>query len=470
VNKTNANKPNVIMIVADDMGYGDFGRFGDGSSKTPALDRFSEEGIVLTQHYSAAPVCTPARAGLLTGRYPHRTGAIDMRELRGLNRLSLQERTIGDLFKKGGYTTGLIGKWHLGTIGPEYHPNSRGFDEFIGFRGGGSDYYKWRLYYNRDMKEADGRYLTDVFTEEAIGFIRRHQAAPFFLHLAYNAPHAPHQAPEEEVQEFAQTGKFTTAVSTIYAMIRRMDQGIGRILEQLKQLGLEDDTIVLFVSDNGPQFGGRGDSSSDRYNCDLRGSKGKVYDGGIRVPGIIRWPAGLKGGGTNDGFIHFTDWLPTLLAAAGVDVPEGLELDGHNVMPLLRGEADAGCDKRFWQWNRYTPLVTCNAAMRDGIWKLVRPDIKEAMWADPEEMSRDREVEHNPELFTDIVRIPEPDRVVPPPGPAQLFNLQEDPRETTDLADRYPDIAARMQLELEEWFASVEADRKLGQEQHKHTM
>lgn len=352
-------RPNVIVIVADDMGYGDLGIFGDGSSKTPVLDQFASESVCLTQHYSAAPVCTPARAALLTGRYPHRTGAIDMRELRGLSRLALRERTIGDYFTEAGYVTGLIGKWHTGTIGRAYHPNARGFGEFVGFRGGVSDYYDWRLYYNETIRDSDGRYITDVFAAEAVDFLRRHRNEPFFLHLAFNAPHTPLQAPPHEVAPFAETGNFTSAVATIYGMIHRMDTAIGQVLDELAGLGLAENTIVLFASDNGPQFGGTGDGRMDRFNGMLAGSKSYVYEGGIRVPGLIRWPAGLQGGRRLHTLIHFTDWLPTLLAAAGIEPDFQQPVDGRNALPALRGDADdGGSARRFWQWNRYRPLVT----------------------------------------------------------------------------------------------------------------
>ncbi|HEY64446.1 MAG TPA: arylsulfatase [Caldilineae bacterium] len=453
-------RPNILLILVDDMGYGDFGVFNDGSLKTPTLDRLVEEGVCLTQHYSASPVCAPARAALLTGRYPHRTGAIDTLEGRGLDRLALREVTIADLLKQAGYVTGLIGKWHLGALDPRYHPNNRGFDEFVGFRGGWQDYYEWRLDYNDTYRKSDGRYLTDVFTEEAVQFIRRHSKEPFFLHLAYNAPHFPFQAPEEEVAPFRETGKFTKAVSTIYGMIQRMDKGLERVLEELKRQGIEDNTLVLFTSDNGPQFGGEGEMCTTRFNCGFNGAKGLVYEGGIRVPMVLRWPDGLDGGHHFHEMVHFVDWLPTLLAAAGLEPPRDLALDGQNVLPVLRGEGGKVETRRFWQWNRYTPLVTCNAAMRDGPWKLVRPAIREAMVVSPEDLAMDRALKYEPDRFTDICRDPEPPREVPPPPPPQLFNIEQDPLEQHDLAASEPERVAWMLRELETWFESVEAERR----------
>ncbi|MGC9454836.1 MAG: sulfatase-like hydrolase/transferase [Phycisphaerae bacterium] len=453
-------RPNILLIVADDMGYGDFSFVNGGLTQTPALDALAAGGITLSQHYSASPVCAPARAALLTGRYPHRTGAIDTLDIRGLDRIALREKTLADLLKAQGYATGLVGKWHNGALDRRYHPNARGFDEFAGFCGGWQDYYRWRLDKNGTHHGADGRYLTDVFTTEAVEFIRRHRQGPFFLTLAYNAPHFPLQAPGEDVHPFSATGNHTLGVSILYGMIRRMDIGIGRVLETLDECGLTDDTLVIFTSDNGPQFGGDGQWSTTRFNCDLRGCKCTVWEGGIRVPAILRWLAGLEGGGrTLDCFVHFTDYLPTLLAVAGAEPPTEIALDGENVLPALRGERDSTNPRRFWQWNRYTPVNLCNAAMRDGQWKLVYPGIAEAMHLVPGEAKRDKASKYEPEQFPEIIREPMPVRDIPGPHPPELFKLDDDPCEQHNLADARPDRVAKMRRELEEWFNAVEADR-----------
>lgn len=454
-----AAAPNIVLILADDMGYGDFGVFGDGRPRTPVLDGLVGEGLCLTQHYSGAPVCAPARAALLTGRYPHRTGAVDTLEARGLDRLALRERTLADRLRAAGYATGLVGKWHLGALDARYHPNARGFDEFVGFRGGWSDYYRWRLDRNGAVLPADGRYLTDVLTEEAVGFIGRHRARPFFLHVAYNAPHFPFQAPEEEVRPFL--GRCNRGLAILYAMLRRMDDGVGRILEALDAHGLRENTLVLFTSDNGPQLGGEGEMSTRRFNAWLNGQKGTVFEGGIRVPAVVRWPAGLPGGGRRGhGFVHFADWVPTLLEAAGVPAEGGPPLDGRSALPLLRGEA-AGVDPlRFWQWNRYTPVPTCNAAVRSGPWKLVRPAIREAMRLAPEDGAMDRRLKEEPEAFADICRDPEPLRELPAPPPPLLFHLDTDPYEQRDVAALEPERVARLTAQLEDWFAEVDRERR----------
>ena len=231
-------KPNFLLILADDMGYGDFGCFNYGISRTPTLDQLVRGGLCLTQHYSASPVCAPARASLITGRYPHRTGVLDTLEMRGLDRLALRERTLAELLKPAGYVTGLVGKWHNGALDARYHPNRRGFDEFAGFCGGWAPYWNWRIDRNGSIGSSDGRYLTDVFTEEAADFIRRHRSESFFLYLAYNAPHFPFEAPDDAIKPYRETGSFTAAVSAIYAMIEIMDRGIARLPRVAKHKAL----------------------------------------------------------------------------------------------------------------------------------------------------------------------------------------------------------------------------------------
>jgi arylsulfatase A len=242
-------------------------------------------------------------------------------------------------------------------------------------------------------------------------------------------------------------------------MIHRMDKGVARILETLDRLDLRENTIVLFTSDNGPQFGGEGEDCTTRFNCQFNGAKGSVYEGGIRVPMLLRWPAGLDGGRQIHEMVHFCDWFPTLLDAVGVDVPHHLKIDGVNALPILRGAGKGNVTQRFWQWNRYTPLVTCNAATRDGDWKLVRPAIRAAMevpdvhwlWVSM----------YGPEYFirNGVLRGPEPQREVPPAPPPELYNIAEDPLEQENLAHKYPERVRKLLRDLENWFEQVEADR-----------
>jgi len=455
-----APRPNILFILVDDMGYGDFGAFNGDASSTPTLDYLMAESLCLTQQYTASPVCNPSRACLLTGRYPHRTGSIDTLEWRGLERLALRETTLADLLKEHGYATGLVGKWHLGSYDPRYHPNQRGFDETVCFRGGMHDYYDWRLEFNDTVRRADGRYLTDVWTEESVGFIDRHKEQPFFLHVTFNAPHTPLQVPDQEVEPFLGMEGINKGVATLYGMIHRMDTGVARILEALERNGLQDNTIVFFTSDNGPQFGGQGETRLDRFNCNFNGAKGMVYEGGIRVPMLIRWPGGLEPGGELHDMVHFSDWFPTILAMTGVELPDDhLPLDGLNVLPALRGEGGKVETRRFWQWNRYTPVGTCNAAMRDGDWKLIRPTIKEALNMPEMEWLRVSMYEYEYFLEHGVRQDPEPEREVPLPPPPELYNLAEDPLERDNLAAVHPDIEHRMSVELETWFGEVEAER-----------
>ena len=453
-------RPNIVLILADDMGYGDFGCFNENRSRTPALDQLVAEGTTLSQHYSASPVCAPARASLLTGRYPHRTGAIDTLETRGLDRISLRERTVADLLRAAGYATGLVGKWHNGSIDPRFHPTRRGFDEFVGFCGGWHPYLDWRIEAGGREVAFDGRYLTDLFTDEAIAFIRRHRRGPFFLDLSYNAPHFPFQALEPDVAPFRDTGSFTTAVSQIYGMIRCMDRGVAAVLDALDREGIAGDTLVLFSSDNGPQLGGRGERCTDRFNCGFAGGKTLVSEGGIRLPMLLRWPAGLDGARRIDDMVHFTDWMPTLLALAGVEAPRDRSLDGVDVLPLLRGERARLPEQRFWQWNRYAPRVECNAAMRDGRWKLVRPAIDALMAVSLDDFAMDVDAKYHPAQYPDILRDPPPRAAAAAAAPSQLFDLDADPEERHDRAAAHPERVLRMEAALGRWFEDVEADRR----------
>lgn len=449
------SQPNIILVIADDMGYGDFGIFNDQISCTPALDALVDESIVLTQHYSAAPVCAPARAALMTGRYAHRTGSIDTLEARGLDRLRLDETTMADVLGGAGYATGLVGKWHNGALDPRYHPRSRGFQEFVGFQGGWNPYYRYRLDRNGSIEYGSrDSYLTDVFSDAAIDFIKRHQRAPFFLQLAYNAPHFPLEAPDTIARKYVEQG-FSLGVSLLYAMIEVMDAGIGRISETLDELGIRDNTVLIFTSDNGPALGDWNGFSQRRFNCDFNGGKGNTYEGGIRVPLIIRWPDGLDSGKRIGDMAHFCDWFPTLLRIAGLAAPAELALDGLDILPVLRGENGGVYPRRFWQWNRYVPVGACNAAMRDGDWKLLRPAIMEAMQVSPQDTAHDHAIKYFPERYDDIAREPAPAQAVPSPPPALLFNIAEDPFERNDLAARHPQKVAAMEAALERWFIDV---------------
>ena len=462
-------RPNVVLFLADDLGYGDLSCYGNTILATPHIDRLAAEGVRCSQHYSGAPICAPARAALLTGRYHHRCGALSVESNRGLDRIALRERTIGDAFAAAGYRTGYVGKWHSGLHDPRYHPNRRGFAEFAGFLGGIMDYWNWFLDYNGSPHRADGRYQTDVLTAEAVDFIRRCTAAhgaasrqPFFLVVAYHAPHSPLQAPAESCAPFLRRGDLNPGLATMYGMVARMDEGIGQILDTLDATGTAHDTVVLLTSDNGPhlgpeRYGGRRLSMS-RFNGPFRGQKQDVLEGGIRVPAIVRWPAGLPAGAACDEMIHFCDWLPTLAAAAGV-TPDGRPVDGCDQLPRLRGTAPAGAAPRFWQFNRYEPASHCNLAMRDGPWKLYWPRIPEAMVKLQEDNVEVRDLMSRGH-FDMPVRNPPVERTLSAPGDPELYHIADDPCEARNLAAAHPDRVARMRVAAENWFASVEAERR----------
>ena len=473
-------RPNVILVVADDMGYGDFGMFNDGYVETPTLDSMIRSGTHLSQQYAGSPVCAPSRAALLTGRYPIRTGAVTPNTFLGDDRLGLDEVTIADSFRAGGYSTGLIGKWHNGALAPRYHPNSRGFDEFIGFSRGWADYWEWQLDYNHKVVNSDGRYLTDVLTEEAVSFVTRHKDEPFFLVVAYNAPHHPLQAPADLVEKYKQKG-LAEGVAITYAMIEVMDRGLGRLLQSVHDNDLTDGTLVMFTSDNGPAFRGghdryrRLDQPRDgivldltRFNIGLRGQKGSVYEGGIRVPMVLQWPDGIPGGREVQDFVHFVDWLPTLARVCEVPLLKGRPLDGRDVWDEVLGEVTGPPPPRFWQLNQYAPIGPyVNAAMRDGPWKLVRPTVPGMRLANErdEELARmyvETDIRHmfQPEEVTEVLDWPEPEWIVPAPPAPELFNLDQDPLEENDLSLHLPGRVAKMNISLENWFEEVESERQ----------
>lgn len=450
-----AKKPNVIYILADDMGYGDFSAFNREGPHTPALDRMVREGVLLSECYSASPVCAPARAAILTGRYPQRTGVIDTLEVRGLDRLKPSETTLADVFRKSGYATGLVGKWHLGAIDAQYHPNRRGFDHFFGFRGGWNDYYDYNIEENGRLLDIKGEYLTDVFSREAVSYVRAHRDEPFFLHLAYNAPHFPLQAPEDIVDKYRKPGR-TGAVAMLYAMIEVMDKGIGELLDELERLGILDDTIVVFASDNGPDFGGEGDKCQRRFNCDLRGEKMLAFEGGIKVPAVVRYGA-LRAGTRVDAVVHGTDWMPTLLSMCGIEVPDHLSIDGRDVSPQLLG-APGEPRTLYWQWNRYRPVLETNAAMREGDWKLVHAPHFSHLDLPGWEVDMDVEIKYHPERYghTTGRAMPALPDIEPQP---MLFELERDPGERDDHYAREPERARAMEQALMQWFNAVERER-----------
>ncbi|MHB1442285.1 MAG: sulfatase-like hydrolase/transferase [Candidatus Humimicrobiaceae bacterium] len=476
------NRPNIIFILADDMGPGDIAALNNGRSHTPAINSLMSEGMYLSQHYSSSPICMPARSTLMTGHYPQRVGCVALPHHNPWCFCDPDVSTIADQLKAGGYHTGIVGKWHLGK-GPRLSPNQRGFDESTCFYAGLSDYYNWRLEYNDVPCKSDGRYITDVITDGAIDFIERNKKEPFFLHLAYNAPHTPLQAPEEDIKFFTDKGLPRT-LSTIYAMIRCMDRGIGRVLETLEKNQLAKNTIVFFTTDNGPAHGGIGFGSDyvreTRLNCDMRGCKGNVYEGGIRVPMIIRWPEKIAKGVMNNKMIHFADWFPTILAMAGLSV-QGNERDGINVLNSLQGMDCPIINRRFWEWSwGPEPLAQNNQAMRDGDWKLVYPtrdfsiaqikyrpktweaDLIKSEFEDNGDSGRVRmEIQHGIFGVSGLKNLGDDpqwsavSQVQTVGAKPELYNLANDHSEERNCADDFPDRVQSMQSALDTWFEEM---------------
>ncbi|MGB7324813.1 MAG: sulfatase-like hydrolase/transferase [Rubripirellula sp.] len=422
---SSSRPPNVILILADDLATGDLGS-GDGRpSRTVHLDRLAAQSVRFSQAYSASCVCAPARAALLTGRYPHRTGVVtlNMNQYPVMTRLRRDEQTIADLLRRAGYVTGLIGKWHVG-LGNGFHPLDRGFDEYEGFSGSGdAGYYEYSLDVQGEVRRVTDRYLTDDLNDRAIDFVRRHRDQPFFLHLAHYAPHRPLEAPPENIKKFSEQG-FNESTSTIYAMIEVMDRGIGRLLKELDDLDLASETVVVFASDNGPD-----PLTGERFNHDLRGTKYQINDGGIRVPLFVRWPGVLAPGQRNQQ-VHFVDLLPTILDLTGLDATTTANpLDGQSFAGLLRDPSADFSPTRFWQWNRGRPNYTHNAAVRAGNFKLVRPFVTRGSKVQDSSL------------------------------PAELYDLDSDPTESTNIAAEYPDLVQELERDLQRWSDEVENDR-----------
>lgn len=419
-----AERPNVVLILADDLAPGDLAG-GDGKpTRTPRLDELAKDSARFSQAYSGSCVCAPARAALLTGRYPHRTGVVTLNMNRhpDLTRLRLDEITIANVMQEAGYATALIGKWHTGR-GEGYHPLDRGFDEFAGFDGSDDvGYFEYRFVEQRKVGHVKDQYLTDDLSRRAIEFVRRHKDHPFFLHLAHYAPHRPLEAPPEIVARYREQG-FNESVATIYAMIEIMDRGIGELLAELEKLKLADNTIVIFASDNGPD-----PLTGERFNNELRGTKYQVYEGGIRVPLFIRWPEKIEPGERSQ-VVSFVDLTPTILDLCGVELPTKNPLDGNSFAAVLKDPSADFSPTRFWQWNRGVPNYTHNAAVRQGRFKLVRPFVTRG------------------EKLTDSSL------------PAVLYDLKSDPAESRDASSKHPEISKKLSLELAKWCEDVEQSR-----------
>ncbi|HEX6188192.1 MAG TPA: sulfatase-like hydrolase/transferase [Pyrinomonadaceae bacterium] len=367
-----ANRPNVIFILADDLGWGDLSCYGRPDYRTPNLDRLASQGVRLTDAYSASAVCTPTRVGFITGRYPARLKIGLLEPLPSNNRLvglDPGHPTIASLLKTSKYDTALIGKWHLG-FRPEWGPNAHGFDEFFGILAGAGDYHLHKtgsgeadLYENLKPVEQHG-YLTDLLTDRAVSYIRRRRTSPFYLSLHYTAPHWPWQD-RKGGERVTFTDKTIEPVTMggggslkLYAeMMRSLDEGVGRVMQALRAAGKDRDTLVIFTSDNG------GERFS--YQWPFSGRKGDLLEGGIRVPAIVRWPGVISANRVSHEPAISMDWTATILAAAETKPAEGYPLDGINLLPSLRGGTPVPERAFFWR-------IYDQDAVRKGNWKYFR--------------------------------------------------------------------------------------------------
>ena len=397
-------KPNIVILFADDAGYMDFGFTGTDDLKTPRIDQLASEGVICTQGYVTASVCSPSRAGLLTGRYQQRFGHES--NLRGKDvGLPLQEKTLANRLGKLGYTSCAIGKWHLGG-NPEQHPLSRGFDEFHGFLLGSRSYFSKAKKDKIDQQslmdgrtivpEDDNRYLTDWMAEEANAFITSHTQTPFFLYVAFNAVHTPMQSPPDLLSEFPEITNQKR--QKLAGMTLSLDRAVGSILDTLRANGLDENTIVFFLNDNG------GATTNASNNGPLRGMKGSKWEGGIRVPYVVRWTNHILPN-RYDYPVSSLDIAMTSLAVAGDSAENTSDLDGVDIIPFITQRVKGfPHESLFW---RRGPA----GAVRNGDWKLIRIDAQ----------------------------------------PPLLFNIKSDIGETTNLADTQPEKVVELQAMYDVW-------------------
>ncbi|MFP8871521.1 MAG: sulfatase-like hydrolase/transferase [Myxococcota bacterium] len=433
----NATRPNIIIMLADDLGWADVGYHGSDIA-TPSLDRLANEGMRLERFY-VNPICTPTRAALLTGRDALRMGVGYFPILAWSNKaVSPQEHFMPETFKAAGYQTGMVGKWHLGHTLEPHTPNARGFDDFFGHLHTQVFYYAHTtsgghdLQHNGSSVRRDGKYLTDVHGEEAARFIKnRDSSKPFFLYVPFLAPHSPMEAPVELIKKYADrpvvelpesnplrqmvSPEDLRQVQQVYAaMVDSMDQAIGKILATLDEEGIADDTIVLFLSDNGG-FNGFGAS-----NAPLRGEKMTVFEGGIRVPALIRWPGQIQSGAENHQMISVMDVFPTLATAAGIPTKNSKPLDGQSAWPLAPGSSfEARDGDVFFVAEQPTASPYFYAVIRDQ-WKLVQV-LHEDLYS--------KRVEN------------------------LLYDIAADPEETNNLASKEPQRVAELASRIAAWAA-----------------
>ncbi len=416
--RAQSGRPNIVVIVADDLGYADIGPYGSTDIPTPNLDKFARDGIRFTDAYVSGPYCSPTRAGLLTGKYPQRFGheynilPRSVADAHSEVGLPLTESTIADRLKAAGYSTAVFGKWHLGTA-PRFHPMSRGFEEFFGFTDGAHSYMSPKITDRNPLYEgrkpvAEPAYLTDVLADRAVEYVKRKRTQPFFLYLAFNAVHTPLEATDKYLKRFAHIRDETRR--TYAAMLSAMDDGIGRTLD-----ALDDNTIVFFFSDNGgPTFAGGTNGSN---NAPLRGSKRTSWEGGVRVPFIVKWKGRLRPATTYTHPVIQLDVLPTALAAAGIKF-NAKTFDGVDLLPFLnRKRSGRPHDSLYWRTGGIMGI-------RNGDWKLLR--MSDEAFREP------------PFVITDHTQL-------------ELYNLKDDISETKNLASTNPKKLKELAADWTRW-------------------
>ena len=415
--------PNIVLIITDDQGWAQLGSRGDDVLQTPNLDRLAGESIDFTRFY-VSPVCAPTRASLMTGRYNYRTGVVDTYIGRAM--MHSDEMTLAEMLGEAGYRTGIFGKWHLGDNYP-LRAIDQGFQEALVHKGGGigqpsdppgTSYFDPILQLNGQQKPYAG-YCTDVFFNTAMMFIEQSRDQPFFAYIPTNAPHAPYDVPESYVEPYRAKG-LNDKDARIYGMITNIDENVGRLMERLDRLGLAENTILVFMTDNGP--------TTQRFTAGLRNQKASVYEGGIRVPFLMRWPAKLQPR-TEDRIAAHIDVLPTILEAAGASLPAGHQIDGVSLLPRMLDAAAPVAERTLYlQSHRGNePQRHRNFAAVTQRYKLLQPkSFGQSMPANP--------------TF-------------------ELYDLEADAGEQNDLAEQQPDILAGLKVGYEAWFEDVSATR-----------
>lgn len=426
-----AEKPvNVILVMTDDQGYGDMGVHGNDQIDTPHLDAFAKESLWMERFY-VNPLCAPTRASLMTGRYHLRTGILHTS--RGAAKMFGDEVTIAELLRDDGYRTGIFGKWHLGDNYP-MRPQDQGFEEVLIHKSGGigqtpdtdANYFEPVLWKNGQRTQPKG-YCTDLFFDAAIDFVERSKENPFFVYIAPNVPHTPLEVSERYSDPFVEKG-IDEKVAKIYGMMKNLDENFGKLLKKIDELQLSENTLVVFMSDNGP--------TSGRYNAGLRGAKGSVYEGGIRVPFYVRWPDRIKSGTRRDTIAAHIDILPTILEATGGQVPEGLTLDGKSLLPLWLDDSA----KQHWP-----DRVLFTQHIKS---------IIQAPYQNATAFTQRYKLVAYPKSANDSHFSANTGK-----GEFALYDLQSDPKEATNIASSKPEVFARLKRAYDDWFQSMKDTR-----------